>query len=158
MAPKTLKKEHIEYILIGVFLIAAIILVVARFGGKNIASLILSSRDLKVKMEELDVKAKAVPKAVKAIPYSAGKENSPFRGPFDRVSDEATVSLPSMNLEGMVWNSIRPQAIINNSVFDVGDVIVTDSEGFEAKIIDITREGIHIKYKEKLFTVRPKIN
>lgn len=48
------------------------------------------------------------------------------------------ITMPSLEISGIVWNSERPQAIINQQVFSVGDMIQN------TKIIDITKTGITI--------------
>ena len=62
-----------------------------------------------------------------------------------------------MTFQGMVWSSVRPQVIIDNKVYDVGDVIALgEGEAAHVKIIDIDKQGIHLKYMGKGLLVRPK--
>ena len=63
-----------------------------------------------------------------------------------------------MKFQGMIWKSFRPQAIINNKVYDVNDVVDIDTGegGGEVKVIGIKEDGIHLKYKGKEFIARPK--
>ncbi|MEK7867918.1 MAG: hypothetical protein AAB157_00915, partial [Candidatus Omnitrophota bacterium] len=82
---------------------------------------------------------------------------------FDEITEnngpeEENVVLPEMTFQGMVWKSSRPQAIINSKVYDIKDVINVGAEGLgeEIKIKDITKDGIHLIYKNKEFIVRPK--
>ncbi|MFH1359592.1 MAG: hypothetical protein ABIJ41_00965 [Candidatus Omnitrophota bacterium] len=60
---------------------------------------------------------------------------------------EQEIIPPSLLISGVIWNTDRPQAIINNMVVNIGDVVE------EAKIIDINRSGIKIQYMEKNFTI-----
>jgi hypothetical protein len=48
--------------------------------------------------------------------------------------------LPTITIEGIVWNSPMPQAIVNRKVVRIGDYI----DDFE--IVDISRDGITIDY------------
>jgi len=60
---------------------------------------------------------------------------------------EAENRLPEMNIQGIVWQSDNPQAIIDGQVVKVGDTIK------EAKVIKIAKEGVSFVYQEKLFTL-----
>ena len=73
------------------------------------------------------------------------------------MTDEE-LTLPSMTFQGMVWSSSRPQAIIDNKVYDVGDAITIGlgETTLELTIKDIDREGIHLKYRGREFLVKPK--
>lgn len=62
---------------------------------------------------------------------------------------EKDITPPNLIIKGLVWNSNRPQAIINESVVGVGDTVE------EAKITAITRTGIDILFEGKHFTVSP---
>ncbi len=67
------------------------------------------------------------------------------------VEPEAEVRPPSIRVEGVIWGSARPQAIIDGEVYDIGDVVK------EAEIIGIDREGVTLFYKDRKFILRPKI-
>ncbi|MBU4334593.1 MAG: hypothetical protein KKD07_09145, partial [Candidatus Omnitrophica bacterium] len=56
---------------------------------------------------------------------------------------------PQMIISGLVWNSDRPQAIVNNKVIDVGDTIET------VQIVAIRKEGIEIEFQGKTITIEP---
>ncbi|MCA9398721.1 MAG: hypothetical protein KC618_03145 [Candidatus Omnitrophica bacterium] len=56
--------------------------------------------------------------------------------------------MPTFNISGIVWNSDRPQAIINGSVKDIGDSI----DG--VKIISIHKEGIDVSFQGKNMTIK----
>ena len=43
---------------------------------------------------------------------------------------------PSLKIQGIIWGSRRPQAVIDGDVYDVGDTV----QG--AKIVDIDRQGV----------------
>ena len=57
--------------------------------------------------------------------------------------------LPNLNITGLIWNTDRPQAIVNGQVLDQGDTIEN------AEIIAIKKDGIDIKYQDNITTVKP---
>ncbi|HOX54764.1 MAG TPA: hypothetical protein PLC32_04890, partial [Candidatus Omnitrophota bacterium] len=59
---------------------------------------------------------------------------------------------PEFVVQGMIWSSDNPQAIIDGQVLRLGDDIK------EAKIIDISKEGVKFLYRGKIITAKPKIN
>lgn len=61
------------------------------------------------------------------------------------------VDVPVISIQGMVWGVDRPQAIIDNKVYDIGDEI----KG--AKIMDISKEGVKFLYQDKIFLMAPEI-
>ena len=64
------------------------------------------------------------------------------------ISEEPITGMPQLDVQGFVWGSSLPQAIINGKVCSVGDTI----EG--AKIIKIDQAGITILYYDKYYTLR----
>lgn len=59
--------------------------------------------------------------------------------------EEGPVSLPGLKVEGIIWGSQLPQAIINNEVVRPGDSV----EGVQ--IIEISRTGLTVLFKDKIF-------
>ncbi len=55
---------------------------------------------------------------------------------------------PILSIQGVVWNTENPQAIINDSVVSLGDKISG------AHIVDISKEGVQILYQDTLFFVK----
>jgi len=55
---------------------------------------------------------------------------------------------PQLTITGVVWNSDRPQAIVNGQVVDVGDKIS------EAEVIAIDNTGITISFQGKDFPIK----
>lgn len=64
-------------------------------------------------------------------------------------AQEKEIVLPSVEITGIVWNTNRPQAIINEHVVSIGDKID------DMIISDIRRSGIDIIYQGKHFTIKP---
>ncbi|HBO97724.1 MAG TPA: hypothetical protein DE315_06845 [Candidatus Omnitrophica bacterium] len=56
--------------------------------------------------------------------------------------------LPNMNISGLVWNTDRPQAIINGQITGIGDIISG------VKIIDIQKTGITVLFRNKTSTLK----
>ena len=61
---------------------------------------------------------------------------------------EETFDTSSLQVTGLVWGTENPKAIINGNVVGKGDVV----NGGE--IIDISKEGILFKYKEKEYLMK----
>ena len=51
----------------------------------------------------------------------------------------------SLKVTGTVWGNDKPKAIINDKVVGIGDVVD------DAKIINITKDGILFEYKDKQY-------
>lgn len=54
-------------------------------------------------------------------------------------------ALDNLNVKGVIWGGLIPQAIINDKVVKVGDVI----EG--AEIIDISKEGVMLIFNKRMY-------
>ena len=110
----------------------------------------------------MEILEASVPANEERIAYNIEGEVFPFKSPFeeleeDKVLEGENITLPDMNFQGMIWKSSRPQAIINNKVYDVKDVInVNAVAGEEIRIKEILSDGINLIYKRKEFIVRPK--
>jgi len=61
------------------------------------------------------------------------------------------VVIPDFVIQGMVWSSDNPQAIIDGQVLRIGDEIK------EAKILSISKEGVKFLFRGKIFTAKPKV-
>lgn len=94
----------------------------------------------------------------KEVKYTSQHLRDPFQSPFEMIQmdigsgePEATIGygLPHLQVQGMIWGSETPQAIINNTVVKVGEVIE------DAEILDIRKEGVYVLYKEKRYILRP---
>lgn len=90
---------------------------------------------------------------VGAVEFEAGSARDPFASFIDREGDRRPVR-PSVRkiykgyvLEGLVWNSSQPQAIINGTVVRVGDTIGS------AKVLDISKNGVKLQDAEREFSL-----
>ena len=76
------------------------------------------------------------------LPPASVPARAPFEAPrvTNQLENQNKMNLSSLVVSGLIWNSDRPQAIINNQVVDVGDEI----SGFKIKAIKKT--GIKVEY------------
>ena len=93
------------------------------------------------------------PSEVKQLVPPKGASKS-GEGGADQSADsskriERDIPLPKLTVTGIIWNSKRPQAIINNTVVDIGDEI----EG--VKIIGIKKTAIDVSYQGRERTIEP---
>jgi hypothetical protein len=73
-------------------------------------------------------------------------------GVFKPVKKEVEeIKSPDLTVQGLVWGKISPQAIVNDTVVSVGDVIEN------AKIIEISQNGIRVLYMNDIFLIKPQI-
>ena len=160
MAEAATKKQHtIEYIAIGALVAAAIIIGIARFKKGDIDDEVFSRKEFNNKWKEVEILEANIPNKENKISYTMGDDSLPFKSPLDEIAvenkaPEENILLTEMQFQGMIWRSSRPQAIINNKVYDIKDVISV-TEG-EIEVKDINKDGIHLVYKNKEFIVRPK--
>lgn len=160
MAEATSKKQHnMEYIAIGVLVAAAIIIGIARFKKGDVDDEVFSRKEFNNRWKEVEALEANLPNKEGAVSYAIENNSMPFKGPLDEVAVESKIPeenilLPEMQFQGMIWRSSRPQAVVNNKVYDIKDVITVSGEKIEVK--DINKDGIHLIYKKKEFIVRPK--
>lgn len=59
------------------------------------------------------------------------------------------ITPPVLTVQGVIWKTDRPQAIINNSVVDIGDHIL------DTQIVSIQKSNIEIEYQGVIFNITP---
>jgi hypothetical protein len=59
------------------------------------------------------------------------------------------VPLPTFKVNGVVWDTKRPQAILDSQVINIGDTI----KG--CTVINIDKNGILLNFQDRTFTVQP---
>jgi len=84
--------------------------------------------------------------AVNEIPPIAEKKVEVITQPIPIIKP------PSLTINGLVWNSEFPQAIVNNQIVKLGDTI----EG--VTVVGIHREGIDITFAGVQFTISKDTN
>jgi outer membrane biosynthesis protein TonB len=56
---------------------------------------------------------------------------------------------PELVITGLIWNTDRPQAIVNGQIVDIGDTIES------TKIVAIRKTGIEISFDGRTITITP---
>ena len=160
--PELKKKQQMEYMAVGILIVIALLIGVLRFKKKDEDDEVFSRTAYNEKLEEVEILEQTVPKKEFAVNYDIDPDSTPFKSPMEEkkkvvLEDQGDVSLPTLHVQGMVWNSRRPQVIINGVIYDINDAIIL--EGIERKIIirDVLKDGIHLRYMGKSFFVKPKI-
>ena len=134
---------------------------IVRFKKRDIDDEVFSRKEFTNKWKEVEILEAKLPKDEKMMTFVPDREIQPFKSPFDDIEKdrevkEENVVLPEMRYQGIIWKSSRPQAIINNKVYDIKDIINVETSGEGIMVKDIDKEGIHLLYKGKEFIVRPK--
>jgi len=82
--------------------------------------------------------------------YRADDLRDPFIGYEEKQEEPAQASsapkekpLPTLKIQGIIWGGRIPQAIINNKVVKMGDVI----EG--VKVVNINKDGVIVLFEDK---------
>jgi hypothetical protein len=57
--------------------------------------------------------------------------------------------LPSINVQGLIWGGVFPQAIIDEKVVKKGDMVG------EMRIVEIDKEGITVLFNNKEYVLSP---
>lgn len=65
-----------------------------------------------------------------------------------KIEEEAKIVAPNLMIQGVIWNSPKPQVIVDGQVLGIGDSIQA------AEIQSISQAGIGIIYKEKFFSIK----
>lgn len=84
------------------------------------------------------------------VDYTSDDLRDPFTLTLPQVADRTTSggAMPKVNVEGYVWGSTLPQAIIDGAVYGVGDVVMG------AKITKIDKDGITFLYNSATYIVK----
>lgn len=67
-------------------------------------------------------------------------------------SDESKKDLPDITVQGVLWGSEVPQAVIDGEVYKVGDRILS----IDARIFKIEENVVFISYGEGIFKLKVK--
>ena len=74
---------------------------------------------------------------------------------FTQQAQNVPIEPPVLKISGLVWNTKRPQAIVNGRVVDVGDKFTVGDQAQDVKIISIAKEGIEVEFMGKNFNMTP---
>lgn len=161
MADKDPKRQQMEYIAVGALVLVALFIGISKFKKKDTDDEVFSRKEFEEKWVEVEIIEAKVPKKEKGTQYATDTDRIPLKSPFeeeDALDAGEDVTLPTITFQGMVWSSVRPQAIIDNVVYDKGETIEVGTGEEKSKILieDIARDGIYLRYKGRQFIVRPK--
>ncbi len=73
-------------------------------------------------------------------------------GAAGKLSGQAELGPPDITIEGILWGTDEPQAIIDGDVYSVGDTL----QGVEAKVFKIKENIVFISYGEKIYEMSTK--
>lgn len=65
------------------------------------------------------------------------------------IEKREPVSPPQLNMSGLVWNTDRPQAILNGQIVNEGDTID------HWTIVDISKKGVEVTSQNATFMIEP---
>ena len=153
MANTDKKKQQMEYIIVAVLSVIVLFIAVNKFAEKGGNKEDFAGKSFNEKLRPSEKPKMAEPHKEEGIKYTAIDGRIPFKSPLEWRKKEVVeeeIILPVMIVEGMIWNSPRPQAVIDKKIYDVDDII----NG--AKIKDVSRDGVYLSYKGKEFVIRPK--
>ena len=94
---------------------------------------------------------------LKKVEYKAEEFSDPFKNRLsayiasigsrikkkitEKTAERIEPELPQLNITGLIWNTDKPQAIVNGSVLSVGDEI----DG--TRLLSVDKDGITVEYK-----------
>lgn len=79
--------------------------------------------------------------------FTSKKEREKKRREKTKV--DAKPTMPRLEITGLVWNTDRPQAIINGQVVDEGDIVS------QVQIVSIEKSRIDVKFLGETSTLSP---
>lgn len=160
-----MQKQKIERILVlvllPVFALGLILRFIGRIKQRPSASPVAVSR-VEEKEEYIKKEAKVLEKLkpeLEKVEYKAGDFLDPLKNRLSiyiasiapkvkKKKKPIAIKPPQFNITGLIWNTDRPQAIIDGNVLSVGDEI----KG--AKLLSVNKDGINVEYKEFEFFIK----
>ncbi|MDP8212191.1 MAG: hypothetical protein P9X22_02725 [Candidatus Zapsychrus exili] len=102
----------------------------------------------KIKPIKKRVKKKTVvPKIDKAVQEVVSEEKKTLKEVLEPTA-------PEIKITGLIWNSEKPQAIIEGKVVNIGDALPYKSKKDVIKIIAIRKSEVDINFRDKIFTIK----
>ncbi|HTL71400.1 MAG TPA: hypothetical protein VL404_08935 [Candidatus Eisenbacteria bacterium] len=83
-----------------------------------------------------------------AVEYTGSQARDPFSDGSEGVDIKQEIMGLALSLEGVVWNSENPQAIISGKIVSVGQKVN------KAEVLEIKRDGVKMRYKNQTFVLR----
>ena len=116
---------------------------------KNIEEELLNLRDpfipqLPEEKKEIQITQPILPSKVE-IPTRPIDREAPQLAPVP-VPEQP---LPNLTISGLIWNTDRPQAIVNNQIVDIGDHVS------DVEVVAINKMGIDVTFNGKTVTIKP---
>ena len=152
---KKKKEQIILVVLIPIFFIG---LLYMRSQQKSKATEMVQN-ELTISQEDPLIDKLPKPKTIEEISYKK-TEKDPLKNIFAQFLEKLRrrvpekeiekLPIPDLNIEGLIWNSDMPQAIVNGSVVKIGDHI----EG--VRIVEIDKKGITIDYEGQKVLISKK--
>lgn len=68
------------------------------------------------------------------------------------VEEEPEPEFLKVAVQGVIWDTDTPQAIIDGEVYKLGEAL----KGEQGEIVDIDKEGVTIKYRNKKYKLKIK--
>jgi hypothetical protein len=147
------KKQKTQIIILAVLVIAFLVGLSYRFSGKGAPGLefIKIGEPAAPKFTE-DEALDAIPRPDGALDVKYEKigkdplKNMLLEYMYEKEAEPLTpadVPLPPLDIQGLIWNSQMPQAIINGRVVKEGDII----EG--VKIVTIDKTGVTVEHLDR---------
>jgi hypothetical protein len=97
-------------------------------------------------IEKIEEKIEKPQEQVKIIDSNVPARKMIGKEEMDKPAEELTP--PELKINGLVWNTDKPQAIINDQVVVIGDMVG------DSKVIDIRKDGVDLMFLNKPFTVQ----
>ena len=105
-------------------------------------------------INKLEATEKVVPQVVRpVVRYTQSDKKDPFRGYRKKLRTASDlgpvkeIQPPVMTIQGLIWGTTTPQAIIDGKIVKIGDVVS------DAHIVDITKQGVEIMFEGRRFNV-----
>lgn len=87
-----------------------------------------------------------------AVRYQAQELKDPFKEPQQQEKGTggggSAVTLPALKVQGIIWGTSIPQAIINNTVVRIGDVLPGG-----VRIVTITKDSVTVFFQSRNYTL-----
>jgi len=88
-----------------------------------------------------------------STPQTPNSTPLPTTGPIIE-KEKPIVGNPALIISGILWNSKRPQAIVNGNIIEIGDKMfsVPTDKGEtipQLEFVSISKEGVSVTYKDK---------
>jgi len=135
----------------GLIVWGAVLLIGGVFYAKPLAA---AQTDNKAAVENKSVQQELVSRP--KVEYKAQNLRDPFQPLLTQEKNsqadvQQVKTLPTVNIQGVIWGGIFPQAIIDEKVVKKGDMVG------EMRIVEIGKEGITVLFDNKEYVLSPSV-